>query len=309
MSPIETDDSLKARRPAFSPAQAVVKRRRYFSVVWIVPIVAAAVAGFLVFQRVNQMGPRITIRFHDGSGLKPGQSVIKYRGVNVGEVQAISLSADLRSVLVEARLARSAEALAREGSVFWIVRPEVSLQNVTGLGTIISGSYIEVQPGNGMAKKSFEGSGRPLLQRGEKGLRIVLFAPTRQSLRPRSPVYYRGIEVGEVQDQRLSADARTVEFEVFIQQRYAPLVKRDSKFWNVSGVDVDIGLFKGAQVNIESLKTLVSGGLAFATPEEAGADAVEDRAVFRLYEEPKKEWLEWAPAISIPENGSTERIR
>jgi paraquat-inducible protein B len=115
-----------------------------------------------------------------------------------------------------------------------------------------------------------------------------------------SPIYYRGIEVGAVQEQRLSADARMVEFDAFIQQRYAPLIRKETKFWNVSGVNVDFGLFKGAEVNVESLKSLVSGGINFATPDEAkGGEPVKDGTLFRLYDEPKKEWLDWAPAISI----------
>jgi paraquat-inducible protein B len=113
-------------------------------------------------------------------------------------------------------------------------------------------------------------------------------------------VYYRGIEVGAVQDHRLSADARMVELDVFIHQRYTALVRKESKFWNVSGVNVDFGLFKGAQVNVESLKSVISGGLTFATPDEPkGAEPVKDGAIFRVYDEPKKEWLEWAPVIRL----------
>jgi paraquat-inducible protein B len=280
--------------------RAVVKSRRNFPVVWVVPLVAALVAGYLVYERVQRTGPRITIRFKDGTGLRPGQSPIKYRGVTVGEVRSISLSEGLQTVSVEAHLDRSAAALAKEGSVFWIVRPEVGVANITGLGTIITGPYIEVLPGTGEKKKAFEGAASSPTKNEEKGLRIVLIAVHRGSLRPGSPVYYRGIEVGVVQDHQLSADARMVELGVFIQQRYAALVRKESKFWNVSGVNVDFSLFKGAQVNVESLKSVVSGGLTFATPDESkGGEAAKDGAIYRLYEEPKKEWLEWAPAISI----------
>jgi len=280
---------------------AVIKRKRGVSLVWIVPVLAAAIAGYLVYERAQQGGPRITIRFKDGSGLKPGQTPIKFRGVTVGEVRSVGLGPDLQVVTVEARLERSAAALAREGTVFWIVRPEVSVGNITGLGTIISGPYIEAFPGNGSAKKVFEGAANSPAAVQEKGLKIVLVAAHRGSLRVGSPVYFRGIEVGAVQNHRLSDDARRVEIDVFIQERYAPLVKSDSKFWNVSGVNVDIGLFRGAQVNIESLKSLVSGGLTFATPPAvAGTAPVSDGAIFPLYEESKKEWLEWAPAIQLP---------
>jgi paraquat-inducible protein B len=292
---------MKELRVVDTPAEPVVKRRRSISVVWVVPILAALIAGYLVYERVQQSGPRITIRFKEGLGLKPGQSAIKYRGVTVGEVRALVLSRDLQTVEVKVRLDKGASALAKEGSVFWIVRPEVGLGNITGLGTIISGPYIEALPGNGPARDTFEGSANSPAALQEKGLKITLIAAERGSLRPGSPVYYRGIEVGAVQNHRLSDDARRVEVDVFIHQRYAPLVRADSKFWNVSGVNVDVGLFRGAQVNIESLKSLVSGGLSFATPDGAKlGEAARDGAIFPLYGEPKKEWLEWSPSIPLP---------
>lgn len=295
MKSTDTDEPQSIAEPA------VIKRRRYFSVVWLVPIIAAGVAAYLVYERVQRAGPLVTIRFQDGSGLKPGQSVAKYRGVTVGEVRSIALSPDLESVFVEVRFAKSAVGLAREGSVFWIVRPEVGMQSITGLGTLISGSYIEVLPGSGAEKKQFEGAASTPLKRPEEGLKIVLLSTTRGSLNAGSPVYYRGMEVGAVQEYRLSSDARAVEFEVFIQKRYAPLVNVESQFWNVSGLDVDFSLFKGAKVNVESLKSLVSGGIAFATPNARGAGKpVENGAVFRMHSEPKKEWLEWSPAIELP---------
>ena len=280
--------------------EAVVKRPRGFSVVWLVPIVAAILAGYLVYERVQQGGHRITIRFKDGNGLKPGQSPIKYRGVTVGEVRSVSLTPDLQAVEVEARLARSAAKLAKEGTVFWIVRPELGVGNITGLGTIISGPYIEVLPGNGPEKKTFEGAPSSPAALEDKGLRIVLIAADRRSLKPGSPVYYRGIEVGAVQEQRLSDDARRVELDVFIRDPYAPLVRSDTKFWNVSGLAVDFSLFKGAQVDMESLQSLISGGVSFATPDAGkGSESAADGAIFPLYEEPKKEWLEWSPAIPL----------
>jgi paraquat-inducible protein B len=118
-------------------------------------------------------------------------------------------------------------------------------------------------------------------------------------LRPGSPVYYRGIEVGTVQDIRLSSNAVAAEIHLFIRQRYARLVRSGSRFWNVSGVDVNVGLFRGVEVNVESLRSLVLGGVAFATPIDPKAEPVRNGTVFNLYEKPEKEWLDWAPAIPI----------
>jgi paraquat-inducible protein B len=291
-----TDSPTTTERSRVVPMQ--LKHRRYFSIVWLVPLVAAAVAGYLIYQRTAAAGPLITIHFQNGDGLKAGQSPVKFRGVTVGEVQGMTLSPDLQHVVVKARLAKSAAHLARQGAVFWIVRPEVGMRSITGLGTIISGPYIEVLPGAGAAAKVFEGAVVAPMKQEDGALRIVLLSSSTRSVRPGSPVYYRGIEVGVVQEQRLSNDGRDVESEVSFPKRYARLVRAGSRFWNASGVDVDFSLFKGAKVNVESMKSLVSGGVAFATPENTGElGPVQPGTTFRLYDEPKKEWLDWAPLL------------
>lgn len=282
--------------------KAAAKRSRWnLPVVWVVPVVAATVAGYLVYDRVREFGPKITIRFKDGSGVKIGQTPIKYRGVPIGEVKAVELSEDQRHVLVKARLRRSAASIAREGSIFWIVRPEVGVGgNITGLGTVMSGPEIDVLPGTGNVQSEFVGLDVPPVALERKGLKIVLRSSRLGSLKRNSPVYYRGIEVGAVQDTQLSASATTVDIYVFIRQRYASLVRDGSKFWNVSGVDVSIGLLRGVEVNMESLRSLVAGGTAFATPDGPKAKPAKDGTVFQLYDKPQKEWLEWTPAIPIP---------
>lgn len=281
--------------------KAKVKRRGWnFSVVWVVPVVAAVVAGYLVYGRIHEYGPKIVIKFKDGSGLKAGQTPIKYRGVPIGEVTAVELSEDQQHALVMARLRRSAAAIAREGSAFWIVRPEVGLGNITGLGTVITGPQIEVSPGTGEAKSEFVGLENPPVALERKGLKIVLRSSRLGSLKPSSPVYYRGIEVGAVQDSQLSANATTVDIHVIIKQRYANLVRSGSKFWNVSGADVSAGLFRGVEIKVESLRSLVAGGIAFATPKDPKARPAKDGMVFPFYDKPQKEWLEWAPEIPIP---------
>ena len=104
--------------------------------------------------------------------------------------------------------------------------------------------------------------------------------------------------MGSITGSRLSRDATAAELEAFIQQRYARLVRMGSRFWLVSGVDVNFGLFRGLQINVESLRTLVGGGVAFATPEDASA-AVKDGTLFLLHDKPQPEWLEWHPKIPI----------
>jgi paraquat-inducible protein B len=277
-----------------------------FSAVWIVPVVAAIVAGYLVYDRVRDYGPGITIRFQDASGLKTGQTPVRYRGVQIGEVTALELSEDRQHVLVKARLRRSAESVAREGTIFWIVRPEVGIGNITGLGTVISGPHIELSPGAGKPKKEFLGLERPPVISERKGLGIVLLSSRLGSLKLGSPVYYRGIEVGAVQDSRLADDATMVLIRVIIHRRFAGLVRKGTKFWDVSGMDIRAGLFRGLEIDVESLRSLVAGGIAFATPDDTKDEPVKGGTAFPLHDKPKKEWLEWAPKIRIPpEAGAT----
>jgi paraquat-inducible protein B len=281
--------------------RANLKRRQWtFPVLWLVPVAAAVVAGYLVYHRVQQSGPRITIRFKDGSGLKIGQTPIKYRGVTIGEVAGIELSKDHQYVIVDANLQPSAATLARSGAAFWIVRPEVGLGNITGLGTIVSGPYIGVLPGGGAPASKFEGLESSPVALDRKGLKIVLRSAKLGSLKAGSPVYYRGVEIGAVQEAQLSTNATTVDIRVFIEQRYANLVRTGSKFWNVSGVDIKVGLFRGAEVNVESLRSIVAGGIALATPTDPKEQQpVSDGMAFHLYDDPKKEWLEWAPELLL----------
>lgn len=294
-------DSEESPEVAEELPKANLRRTKWnFPIVWVVPLVAAIIAGYLVYDRVREYGPRITIRFKDASGLKAGETQIIYRGVQVGEVTAIELSADLEHVVVKARLRRSPVSVAREGSVFWIVRPEVALGNISGLGTVISGPHIEVLPGIGEPKSEFVGLETSPVDLERNTLKIVLRSNHLGSLRANSPVYYRGIEVGAVQDTRLSPDATMVSIHVFIKQQYARLVRSGSKFWNVSGADVSLGLFRGLEVKMESLRSLVVGGIAFATPNDPKDKPVKNGTVFPLYDEPKKEWLAWTPKIPIP---------
>jgi paraquat-inducible protein B len=284
--------------PEDLPQARVRKERWAFPVVWAVPLVAALVAGYLVYTRVKDYGPAITIRFRDGSGLVAGQTPLKYRGVPVGQVETLALSRDMEHVVVTARLRRSAGFVARKGSAFWIVRPEVSVGNITGLGTVITGPDIEVQPGNGEVASAFVGLERPPVAPLGEGLRIVLRTRRLGALRPNSPLYYRGVQVGAVQSAQLSPDSTQVDIQVFVQPRYAKLVREGSRFWDVSGVQVRFGIFRGLDIDIESLNSLVAGGIAFATPH--GSRAAKDGRVFRLHDGPSGEWLEWAPEIAIP---------
>jgi paraquat-inducible protein B len=281
------------------PKAKVKKTRWSFSIVWAVPLIAAIVSGYLLYSQFQQLGPKITIRFRDGSGLKTDQTPIKYRGVQIGEVVAVELTPDHQFVVVSARLQPSAASIAKQGAVFWIVRPEVGIGNITGLSTMIAGPEIDVLPGKGKPQSEFVGLEKAPVALEENGLKLTIIADRLGSLRPGSPVFYRGVEVGMIQQCDLSSNAATVAIHILIKQRYARLVRNGSKFWDVSGLDVSLGLFRGLEVNMESLRSLAIGGIAFATPDDIKDLPVKSGMAFPLYSKPAKEWLEWAPKIPL----------
>jgi paraquat-inducible protein B len=277
---------------------AEVRRRRLFRVAWVVPLIAALVAGWLVYQRVRESGPEIRITFNNGDGLRAGQTPIKYRGVAVGEVSRIELTEDHKQVLVRARVQRSAMSLMRDGATFWVVRPQLGFGNVSGLGTVLSGPEIQVLPGKGEPRREFDGLDHAPAAMEQPGLRLILRAEHPRSLRGNSPVYYRGVEVGVVQKIDLAPNAASADVHVLVRSRFAPLVREGSVFWNVSGVNLKAGILKGVELEFESLRSLVTGGIEFATPSEKMARA-KSGTVFFLHENAKKEWLSWTPKIQI----------
>jgi paraquat-inducible protein B len=279
--------------------RARVRRRRLFRLVWVVPVIALGVAAWLVWQHVRSIGPEITITFTDGAGLRVGQTPVKYRGVAIGEVSGVELSRDQKQVLVRARLIRSAAAVAREGTTFWIVRPQVGWGNVTGLNTVLSGPEIQAMPGKADAesKREFRGLDAPPVGLETAGLKIILRAERPMSLRANSPIYYRGVEVGIVQKIDLAPNAASADVHVLVFQRFAPLVREGSAFWNVSGVSLKGNILKGLEVDFESFRSLVTGGVEFASPPNAAR--AKPGTVFFLHEQAKKEWLSWAPQIKI----------
>jgi paraquat-inducible protein B len=221
--------------------------------------------------------------------------------VVIGEVSGIWLSPDLQRVLVRARLQRSAASVAREGAVFWIVRPQVGFGNITGLSTVLTGPEIHALPGRADAPRraEFEGLDSAPVGLETPGLRIILRAERPRSIRPNTPVHYRGVEVGMVQKVELGPNSISADVHVLIFERYAALVRQGSAFWDTSGVNVKANLLKGIDIDIESLRAIATGGIEFATPSEK-APRVKSGTVFFLHDKPREEWLSWLPRIPVP---------
>ena len=249
-----------------------------------------------------QQGLALTIRVPRGDGLSPG-TAIRYKGLDVGKVESLELTEDLQAVILHARVTQATQQIARAGTQFWVVKPEVSLTRAANLETLVTGQYLEVQPANqpGAVQLSFTAAAAPPKANvREQGLRLVLSAARRGSIKPGVVVSYREVPVGKVTDFELGPTADRVLVHILIEPRYAPLVRSGSRFWNASGIGVDAGLFSGVKVRTESLEALLEGGIAFASPDnpQMGGPA-QPGQTFALHEEVKEEWLRWAPKIAL----------
>ncbi|MEN8259270.1 MAG: MlaD family protein [Pseudomonadota bacterium] len=245
-------------------------------------------------------GTAIEIRFASGQGLSPGAAV-KYRGITVGKVREVMLGADLSGVVAKAILNGSAKSMARQGTRFWLVGPELGLSRTANLDTLISGRYIEIGPGAGPPATRFTGLMQaPMEYKALPGLNLVLESDRRGSVNRGNTIYYRQVPVGEVTGYELAPTADRVLIFANIKPRYAPLVRKHSRFWNVSGVNVDFGLFRGLEIDTESIEAIVGGGIAFSTPEKGKMGGpVRSGASFKLFDAPDDKWLAWRPVIRL----------
>lgn len=418
------------------PSELEVRKRRGPSLVWLVPILAAVIGIGIAYEQITSRGPTITLLFEDGSGLEAGKTKIKYKAVEVGVITSVQIAKDLKHVVAKAETGPHATKYLSENTVFWRVSPRVSLTQISGLETLVSGIYIGMLPKEGKkAQRTFTvlntppvaaqhpgavqielraadlGSiqtGSPLTYQGqtvgevsrhelaedgrgftihawigpefahlvtsrtlfwdasgldvslgagglqvhtaslatvvqggiafetpswvkdaapiENGARFTLH-PSRKDvveLRERArglnvrveardgsvaegaPVLYRKHRVGHVGESRLSPDATTVVYNVHIEERYAALVRENTRFWNASGIGVHVGL-GGLDIATESLESILEGGFEFATPDRPGAPA-KDGALFALHDEAEPKWLAWAPRIPVGPEGATRRV-
>ena len=285
-------------KPSGTFPKAKIKKTRRAWWLWLIPLGALALCAWFVYRDYIATGPLVTIYFQDASGLEENNTLVRYLGATVGQVKSIQLTKDSSRVLVKARLAGSATQLARDGTTFWIVRPELKLGAISGLRTIVSGEYVAVRPGNGARTNQFTGAEREPIPEEPGSLHITILVPELGSLQEQSAIYYRGIQVGEVLKYQLGDDGQEVKIQARIRKEYTPLVRENSKFWNAGGIDFRFGIFKGAEISAGSAKTLLSGGIAFASPNELGEPA-PDGAVFRLYDKPDDAWKNWMPVINL----------
>lgn len=267
-------------------ATCMPRKQRRLSVVWIIPLVAAVLGGWVAVQKMLSEGPTITISFHNAEGLEEGKTKVRYNGVDVGTVTAITLSPDRKRVIATAAMAAESRDMLVEDTQFWIVRPRISGGTVSGLGTLLSGSYIGMEVGQSMEKQhAFRALAAPPVVTGDvPGRFFILRADNLSSLDYGTPLFFRRIQVGQVVAYQLDQDGRTITANIFIHAPYDQYVTPATRFWQASGIDVSLAA-NGINIHTESLVSVLIGGIAFETPEIGPPlPPAEPNTAFTLFE-------------------------
>jgi len=267
------------------PEARVVKADR-LSLVWLLPILALAVGGWLAYKTWSEQGPTVSISFQDASGLQAGKTKVKFKDVDIGQVTTIRVTDDLHGVKVMAQLTSGSERYLTDQTRFWVARPRITASRVSGLETLLSGAYIAIDPvTDGKPSRRFKGLPEPpVITTNEPGTRFRLRSPTLGSLNLGSPVYFRHIQVGQVVNYELDEDGDAVTVDIFITEPHDRLVFVNTRFWNASGIDLSLSA-DGVNLDTESLLSVLLGGVAFDTPdtlETKGGLATADQ-FFPLY--------------------------
>ena len=267
--------------------EAKVQKVKNWSPVWIFPIVTALIGAWILFYHYSHQGPVVTLITTNAEGIEGGKTTIKSRSVDVGVVESATLTDDLTHVEITARLNAGMEKLLHGDSVFWVVKPQVGREGISGLGTLLSGAYIELQPGKkGAQPEQYQLlDSPPLAPPDAKGIRVILDSKKAGQLSPGDPVLFRGYRVGSVETSTFDTQKRTISYQLFINAPNDRLVTSNVRFWKDSGIAVDL-TSAGMRVEMGSLTTLFGGGVSFDVPE--GIDLgtpVSEKTAFTLFDD------------------------
>ncbi|EPI2106483.1 intermembrane transport protein PqiB [Providencia rettgeri] len=267
-------------------ANAKISKLKSWSPVWVIPIVTLLLGAWVLFYHFSNQGPEVTLITYNAEGIEAGKTKIKSRSVDIGVVESVTLDDNFSRVIIKARLNNKMKELLRTDSAFWIVKPTIGRDGVTGLGTLLSGAYIELQPGLA-AKEHFEFTlldTPPLASPDAKGIRVVLVSDKAGQLNPGDPVLFRGYRVGSVETSNFDMDKRDMRYQLFINAPYDKLISSNVRFWKDSGIAFDMSS-QGVHVEMGSIATLLTGGVSFDVPTGwvPGAN-VKENTEFQLFD-------------------------
>ncbi len=266
-------------------SRTLARKKTRFSLVWIIPVVAALIGVWVAAARIMNQGPSITIELRTAEGLEAGKTEVHYNGVTIGTVKSIRLTDDHQHVIAKVDMAPSTENILVDDTKFWVVTPRISGASVSGLGTLISGAYIGMEIGKSTTpRREFVALDTPPVVTGETpGTFFVLKTTDLGSVDYGTPIYFRRLQVGKVASYQLDKDGQFLSVKIFVEAPYDKLVTTESRFWQASGVDLSLSA-SGLQVQTQSVLSLLIGGLAFETPDNAqGLPPAPADTEFTLY--------------------------
>ncbi|WP_321934607.1 intermembrane transport protein PqiB [Paraburkholderia sp. J8-2] len=273
------------KKPDFPNADAAPRSRWRLQVVWLVPILAVLIGGWLAVKAVIEKGPAITISFITADGLEAGKTKIKFKNVDIGLIKTVTLTPDHERIVATADINKNATDMLVDSTRFWVVRPRISGGTVSGIGTLLSGSYVEMDVGKSKkGRRDFVGlEVPPAIASNAPGSEFILKSTNMGSLDVGTPVYFRRLQVGQISGFKLDPDGHGVTLRVFINAPYDKFVLSDTRFWHASGVDVAVSS-SGIQVNTQSLVSIMIGGVAFESPPSAlDGPAAANESTFTLF--------------------------
>lgn len=246
-------------------------------IIWIICFSAIVVGASMSYKLWKYRGEDITISFTDVEGLVPNQSKIMYKGAEIGTVKEILLDVQTGNPVIYARINHYVKPMLGENSIFWVVRPELGVGAINHLSAISTGDYIGVYPVPGKFSTAFKGrDNAPIDDEYDAGLRIILKAASADGIDAGSPVLYKDLQIGEVGEMGLSKDKKYVVMNIYINKPYVDVIRKCSYFGNVSGFHADIHIFGGSKIGLNSLRTLVKGGVSVVTPNFHSSPAAHD---------------------------------
>ncbi|MGF1726200.1 intermembrane transport protein PqiB [Photobacterium nomapromontoriensis] len=261
------------------------------SSIWLVPLIAVGIGIWMLVQFITSQGPEITLKMKTAEGIEVGKTQIKALNVKVGMVTGVTLNDDYSSINVKVQMDKEAARMLKEDTLFWVVKPRIGKSGVSGLDTLLSGSYIQLQPGRAeKTRHSFDVLDiPPVAPPDAKGLRLILSYDEAGKLGVGDPVLYEGFTVGRVEKTTFDTETKKAQYQLFIFQPYNSLIRKRTRFWLTSGVDLQMSA-EGFNLKIGSVESLITGGVSFKVPEghEPGPLITKNLSKFRLYENMKE---------------------
>ncbi|MEI6335021.1 MAG: MlaD family protein [Methylococcaceae bacterium] len=272
--------------PPYEATDAAINKKRELPLIWLLPLCALLVSGWLIYKTLSEKGPEITITFSSADGLEIDKTKIKYLDVEIGKVSDVEINKDLKTISVTAQMHKESSDYLTENTQFWVVRPQIGLSGVSGLGTLMSGAYIAIKPETGKTEYHFTGLDLPpVLETNAQGKKFILETTNIGSMGPGTPINFHGIAVGEVLEYELAKNADNIKLTIFVTAPYDQFIRTNTRFWIDSGINLSAGA-DGFKLRTGPLSALLGGGIAFRTSaDDKAKDSVPENTSFQLFDD------------------------